>query len=100
MERGHGSRLNSALEPISHNKIIPFSQFDHEFIELRKVVRIIGVTHNHETAFCRFDSAGKGCSITTFRNRYDARAETLRNGLGTVSRTIVGNQYFTTNLRP
>jgi hypothetical protein len=51
MERGHGPRLNSAFEPISHNKIVPFSQFGHEFIELRKVVRIVSVTHDHETAF-------------------------------------------------
>src|SRR5215813_12956698 len=99
MERRHGPRPYSALEPISHHKIVPFSQLSYESIELRKVVGIISVTHNHETAFCCFDSAGKRCSVTTFRNRYDARAKTLRHGLGTVSRAIVGNQYFTTNLR-
>ncbi len=91
MEPGHGSPLYAAFEPVPHNKIVSFSQLSYEPIEPREVIGIIGVTHNHETPFRCFNAAGKGRSIAAFRNRYDSRAETLRNGLGTVGRAIVGD---------
>jgi hypothetical protein len=91
MERGHGSPLYAAFEPVPHNKIVSFLQLGYEPIEPRKVIGIIGVTHDHETPFRCFNAASKGRSITAFRNRYDSRAETLRNRLGTVGRAIVGD---------
>jgi hypothetical protein len=89
MERGHGPSLYAAFEPVPHNKIVSFSQLSYEPIEPR--IGIIGVTHDHETPFRCFNAAGKGRSIAALRNRYDSRAETLRNGLGTVGRAIVGD---------
>jgi hypothetical protein len=99
MERGHGSTLYAAFEPVPHNKIVSFSQLSYEPIEPRKIIGIIGVTHDHETPFRCFNAASKGRSIAAFRNRYDSRAETLRNGLGIVSRAIVGDQYLAADVR-
>src|SRR5216684_8883417 len=99
MERRHGPRLYSAFEPISHHKIVAFPQLGHERIELRKVVRVIGIAYNHEAPSCGPNAANQGCSVATFTNRYDARAKALRNLPGTIGRAIIGDQYLSADVR-
>ena len=99
MERRHRSLLNTTTKSITHDKIAAISKLGYEVIELREIVRIVGVAHNHEAPTCCGDPATERRTVTAIGNRHHARAEPLRDVLRSVGRAIIGDQYLAANFQ-
>src|SRR5579871_4077704 len=65
MQPGHGPRPDAALKAIAHDQIVASAKLIKERFDVAKVVRIIGIAHDHVTATCGGDAALEGIAVAT-----------------------------------
>ena len=59
VQERHGAGRDAALEAVAHDQIAAVAQFRHEGLQAGKIVAVVGVAHDDETAPRRRD-AGRG----------------------------------------
>ena len=99
VQERHRTGRNAAGEAIAHDEIAAVTQFGHKKLQAGKIVTVIGVAHDDETALGRRDAGPECRTIATFRNRDDMRAAILRQRDGTVGRAVVGDQNLPHDFR-
>ena len=96
---GHGARTDTAQEPIPHDKIRALMEGPHERGNVRKIVALVGVAHDDETAAGLLDSKPQGAPVPAHGGEDDSRPCFLRDRDRIVRRTVVGDDHFPGNSR-
>jgi len=94
MEWRHGIGRNPSLKPISHDQIVSSPQLFDKWAQVRKVVAVVGVTHDDVLATRRFNAAHKRASITFLGHMNHARVQISGDFWRTIGAAVIRDNYF------
>src|SRR5712664_3155153 len=92
MQERHRSRFDRSVprgKTTALDQIVPFPQLIEKPWNLRKIVAVVGVSHNNEPAAGRRDSAHECVAVTSFGNGDHAGAQLLGDLNGAVGAAVV-----------
>src|SRR5437870_8864893 len=90
----HGARSDSTLEAVTHHELITVAQLRQKRSQIRKVVAVIGVSHDDVLTSRGCDSSQQGAAVAFSGNVNYASSDFRRDGLRSVRAAIVRNQHF------
>ena len=99
MQRGHRSRLNPAAEAVAHHQVVTFAQLRDERGNVREVVTLIGVAHDHEFTARSGEAAEQRAAVPFSFDRDNARAQAACNLDGAIRASIIGDHHFAAQSR-
>ena len=96
----HRPGVDPALEAVAGHEVVPFTEPLDERLELREVIAVVGVAHDHPAAASSCDSAGQSRAVAALLDRNDARSELLGDLLRPVGRSVVGDHDLARDADP
>ena len=91
---GHGAGGDAACEPIAHDQIGAITQSGDKGVEIGKIITVVGIAHDDETALGGGDATGQGGAIAFLRHIDEAGAIGGGDSLGAIGGAIIGNEDF------
>jgi hypothetical protein len=98
MQRRHRSRLDAPQETIAHHQVEALSEVGDKAPELRKIVTVVGVTHDDEFSAGRRDSTVQCGSVPSVCDVHHARAPANGNLLRAIRAAVIRDDDFTLDL--
>jgi hypothetical protein len=99
MKERHGARRNPSLESVAHHDLCPGSQALHVAVEPRKIIAVVGVTHDDKRAPGCFNPRHQRGAISWRCGVDHSRARCCCNRHGIVSGPVVRDHDLTDDPR-
>ena len=87
----HRAGTDPTLEAVAGHEVVAFAELLDERLELREVVAVVGVSHDHPAAAGSCDSSRQCRAVAALLDRNDARSEPFGDLLRPVGRSVVGD---------
>src|SRR5919106_6152982 len=91
VQKRHGTGLDPALETVSHNQVVPLTQLCHKARNVKEVVAIVGISHDHVPATSRSNATDQRIPVPSRGDLHKPRPLSERNSLRAVGAAVIGN---------
>src|ERR1700688_93320 len=95
MQKWHCASPNAATKPVANDHLVAGAQCINKRVELREIVTVVGVGHDHESPTGCVEPAYQRAAVALLCNRHDSRAGFESELRRPVAGTVVGDQHLT-----